>query len=254
VAEARSRRVTATREVVSPADPAIARAHRLLRREFEPAEVLPLRVWRESLAERAEGLWTDTAWHLFVAEVGERVVAVASGNYVGSLNVGMVGYVLVGRQARSRGLGSRLRRRLRARFEQDARRIRGRMLEAILGEVRADNPWLRHLVAHDKVIALDFVYRQPALGAGPGLGPVPLVLYYHPLRRRRRSLPASELRRLLYGLWRRPYRIGRPLSLPAFRRMLASLEGRSRIGAMDLSALAARASAAPARASRSPRH
>jgi hypothetical protein len=109
----------------------------------------------------------------------------------------------------------------------------------LVGEVRADNPWLRHLVAIERVIALDFPYRQPSLGGRAGAS-VPLVLYYHPLTRRRRSLPVGEVRRLLYALWRRPYRIGRPLSRPVFRRMLASLEGRRSVGQIDLEALARR--------------
>jgi hypothetical protein len=228
--------------VVRPGDPALARAHRLLRREFHASELLSRKDWEHVLHERAHGLWTDTAWHLVVAESGGRVVGLASGNYVGSLNVGLVGYVAVAPVARARGLGVRLRRALRVRFERDARRIRGRPLEAIMGEVRADNPWLRHLVARDEAIALDFPYRQPSLGRSGR--PVPLVLYYQPRRRRRRSLSAAELRRLLYGLWRRPYRVPQPLSRPAFRRMLASLEGRRRIGALELSELDADRAAA----------
>jgi GNAT superfamily N-acetyltransferase len=225
------------REVTSASDTGLAAAHRLLRGAFHPAELLPRKAWGEALRERAAGLWTDTAWHLLVAEEGNRVLGAASGNYVGSVNVGLVGYVVVDPAARGRGLGSRLRRGLRARFERDARRLRGRPLEALVGEVRADNPWLRHLVAIERVFALDFPYRQPSLG-GPAGAAVPLVLYYHPLTRRRRSLPAAEVRRLLYALWRRPYRIGRPLSRPAFRRMLASLEGRRSVGQIDVDALA----------------
>jgi GNAT superfamily N-acetyltransferase len=221
--------------VLSPADPALDHAHRILRREFRPEEVLPRRHWEEVLRERAAELWTDTAWHLLVAEEGGRVVGAASGNYLGSRNVALVGYVVVDPAARSAGLGSRLRRALRLRFERDARRMRGRPLDALVGEVRADNPWLRHLVATDRVIALDFPYLQPSL-RGPGRG-VPLVLYYHPLTRRRRSLTTAEVRRLLYALWRRLYRIAQPLSRPVFRRMLASLEGRSHVGSLDLDAL-----------------
>ncbi|HUG52942.1 MAG TPA: GNAT family N-acetyltransferase [Vicinamibacteria bacterium] len=221
------------REIVSPSDPAFVRAHTLLRRSFEPSELVSREAWKEVLREREEGLTTDTAWHLLVAEDKGRVVGAASGNYVGSLNVGLVGYVVIEPSVQARGLGSRLRRRLRLRFERDARRMRGRPLEAIVGEVRADNPWLRHLVTREGAIALDFPYFQPSLGGRHGRT-VPLVLYYQPLARRRTWLGAAEVRRLLYGLWRRPYRVSRPLARPAFQRMLASLEGRRRIGQLDL--------------------
>lgn len=225
----------AIREVLSERDPALYGAHRLLRRLFEPSELLPRSAWVEVLRERSLGLWTDTAWHLLVAEQGGRVVGLASGNYVGSLNVGLVGYVAVAPRARAQGLGSLLRRRLRARFERDARRLRQRPLEAIVGEVRADNPWLRHLVAHELVVALDFPYHQPSLR--PKGRAVPLVLYYHPLRRRRRSLSAAEVRRLLYGIWRRPYRISRPLSRATFEKMIAALDGRPRVRGLTLEEL-----------------
>lgn len=232
------------REVVSPSDPALARAHALFQRAFHASELVSPDSWREVLSEQSQGLCADTAWHLLVAEVAGRVVGAASGNYVGSVNVGLVGYVAIAATGRARGLGSRLRLRLRRRFERDARRFLGRPLEAIVGEVRADNPWLRYLVANQGVIALDFPYHQPSLAGGRT---VPLVLYYQPLTLRRTSLGGAELRRLLYALWRRPYRVSRPLSRPAFRRMLVSLQGRRRIGGLDLGGAPARAKHAAAR-------
>jgi hypothetical protein len=113
-------------------------------------------------------------------------------------------------------------------------RIAGRPLEAIIGEVRPDNPWLRHLVRREQAIALDFPYFQPSLGRKKK--DVALVLYYQPIARQRSSLSAAELRRLLYTMWRRSYRVARPLTKPVFRRMLDSLKGRRRIGQMRLPA------------------
>lgn len=216
------------REIRRTDDPGLARAHRMLARVFPRAELMPVREWRYVLAERMAGVWSDLSWHLVVAEQEGRTVGAASGNYLGSLNVGIVGYVAVRPGRRSRGLGPRLRQRLREHFVTDARAIRGGRLDALVGEVHADNPWLHHLVRRDGAIALDFPYRQPALGRQED--PVPLVLYYQPLRGRRRALPTTLVRRLLYALWRRAYRIPRPLSDPVFRRMLASLRGRRRIG------------------------
>lgn len=216
------------REIRSTADPAFHAAYRLFRRVFPHAEVLPKRDWLTAPRERAEGVWTDLNWHVLVAERHGRLVGAASGSYLGNVNVGVIGYVALAPGDRSRGIGPRLRRRLRLAFERDARRIHGRPLAALVGEVRFDNPWLRHLVRREGAIALDFPYHQPSLGRGRE--PVPLILYYQPVQAPRQSLTAAELRRLLYTMWRRSYRIARPLSRPAFRRMLRALAGRRRIG------------------------
>jgi hypothetical protein len=216
------------REVQTPNDRALADAHRLLKRIFPRAELLPLRAWREALREREAGLWTDLNWHLMVAHQGRRVVGAASGSYIGNVNVGLVGYVAVVGGLRGRGVGERLRRALRAAIAQDARRIHGRPLEALIGEVHAENPWLGHLVREKGALALDFPYCQPSLHQDARN--VRLVLYYEPLRRRRRSLPADEVRRLIYTLWRRNYRIDRPLAYSCFRRMLRALPRGARVG------------------------
>ncbi|MGH7699955.1 MAG: GNAT family N-acetyltransferase, partial [Gemmatimonadales bacterium] len=212
------------REVRSEADPGFGGGYRLLRRVFPRAEILPRREWVDVMRERNARVWTDLNWHLLVAEHARTIVGAASGAYLGNVNVGVIGYVAVERRWRSHGVGPALRRHLRVAFEGDARRIRGRPLEALVGEVKATNPWLRHLVLREGAIALDFPYYQPPL-AGRGTE-VPLVLYYQPLTRPRRAVPAAEVRRLLYTLWRRPYRVAKPLARPAFRRMLRALDGR----------------------------
>ena len=101
-----------------------------------------------------------------------------------------------------------------------------------MGEVRVDNPWLRSIVRHEGAIALDFPYYQPSVRWLHSS--VQLVLYYQPLLLPRRSLPAADVRRLVYTIWRRMYRVARPLSSKPFRRMLEALEGRERVGQMKL--------------------
>jgi GNAT superfamily N-acetyltransferase len=221
-----------TREIRATDDPLFEQAYALLHRVFPRAELLPKRDWLTVLGEREQGLWTDIDWHLLVAMRGDRVIGAASGSYLGNVNVGIVGYIAVDPEARAQGLGPNLRRRLRQAFERDALRVRRRGLRAIIGEVEPDNPWLRHLVRRHDAIPLDFPYQQPSLGAGQK--PVPLVLYWEPITHRPRWLTATQVRKLLYTLWRRTYRIAAPLKDPAFRRMLKALEDRKRIGARDL--------------------
>jgi GNAT superfamily N-acetyltransferase len=220
------------REVWSAADPAFDAAHRLFRRIFPRAELLPKGEWAYAMREREAGLWTDLDWHMLVAQRGGTVIGAASGSYVGNINVGIIGYIAVDPGTRATGIGPKLRRRLRLAFERNAKLVRGRPLKAIVGEVRVDNPWLRTLVRREGAIALDFPYYQPSLHRSAK--PVPLVLYYQPLPAPRTSLSAAEVRRLLYTIWRRPYRIARPLSRAPFRHMLKALEGRRSIGQRPL--------------------
>jgi len=221
------------REIHSRTDPSFRPAHRLLTRVFPHAEMLPLRAWVHVLEERAAGVWTDINWHLFVAERKGRAVGAATGTYLGNVNVGLIGYIALQTSIRSFGVGPRLRWALRLAFERDARRLRDRALSAIVGEVAPDNPWLRRLAGHG-AIPLDVPYVQPSLR--PRAHPVPFVLYYQSIGAPRSSLPADEVRRLLYAIWRRAYRIDRPLRHPEFRKMLRSLAGRARIGSQRLAA------------------
>ena len=216
------------REIASPDDTALPDAYRLLRTTFARHERVLLSEWRATLQERARNVWIDYAWHLFIAERGSRVVGLATGTYLGNVNVGVIGYLAIDSSVRATGLGSRLRLRLREAFRRDARRLIGRDLDAIVGEVSADNPWLASLARRPAVLVLDMPYFQPRLYAGDKASP--FVLYYEAIRRPKRWLPVSSLRKILYAIWRRAYRISRPLERPAFRLMLKSLEGRRRIG------------------------
>ena len=225
------------REVLDPADPAVVESHRLLRSTFHKAELVPRSEWRNLLKEREAGLWSDSRWHLVVAELEGAVVGVASGTYLGNVNTGVVGYLAVSPAARGLGVGPKLRGKLRNLIRRDALKISRKPLEAIIGEVRPDNPWLRTLVRRDRVLALDLAYYQPHLHEGGR--PVPLVLYYESLARIRRRLPVTLVQKLLFTTFRRIYRIARPMSNAAFRRMLAELQGRKSIGKLTLGDLPA---------------
>ncbi len=216
------------RELTDAADPALVVAYRLLRRSFARHELMPLDEWRKSMREREAGLWTDTTWHLLVAERDGAVLGLSSGNYLGNVNVAMIGYLAVAPTGRGLGLGSRLRGRLRELFHRDALRLNGDPLRAIVGEVSAANPWLRTLARRPPVLPLDMPYFQPRFY--PADGPSPFIFYYESCGRIRRRLPAAEVRRILYAIWRRVYRIVRPLDRAAFRTMIRSLESRKSVG------------------------
>jgi GNAT superfamily N-acetyltransferase len=187
---------------------------------------------REAMLERTRGILGEFNWHMLVAERGTAVVGVATISYVGELNVGMIGYLAVRPTERSTGVGLRLRARLLQAVHKDALRIRKRPVDALLGEVRASNPWLRHLVSVHGALALDFPYWQPSIDGQAR--PVRLVLYYQPIAKERESLGVNEVRRLLYVIWRRIYRIPRPMKNPTFLKMLKALHGRRMIGSQLL--------------------
>jgi len=228
---ARTARIT-IRELHDPADPALRPAYHLLTRTFHRGERVARHEWESSLEEKSSRLNTDVAWHLFVAEQRGRVVGLASGTYVGNINLGVVGYLAIAPTLRARGVGTRLRGRLRQAFARDAERLSGRPLAGVIGEVSETNPWLRRLASRPEVVILDFPYFQPRLYEDDQ--PSPFVLYYESMDRLRSRLGAHELRRILFAVWRRVYRIARPLDRPAFRAMLRALEGRRSVGRRPL--------------------
>ncbi len=216
------------REIVEAQDAALKPAYTLLKKTFPREERVTFKEWQGSLREKSSKLLTDSAWHLLVAEQDGVVVGLNSGTYLGSLNLGLIGYLATTPDVRATGVGTRLRGRLRKLFERDARRLAEEPLDGILGEVSEQNPWLRTLARRPNVLALDFPYYQPSLE--PGDEPSPFVLYYEQLRTVKSSLPVSDLRRILYAIWRRSYRISRPLDDPAFRAMLRAIGKRRTIG------------------------
>jgi hypothetical protein len=218
------------REITDPRDASLNSAYRLLSSNFPPSERVDKRDWVGSLRENAERVLSDLAWHLIIAEDADgTVLGLVSGTYLGNVNVGVIGYLAIAAEMRAGGLGSRLRAHLRRACERDALRITGSPLAAIIGEVSPDNPWLSKLRTREGVLVLDLPYFQPRLRDSDL--PSPFALYYESLGRQRKWLPVAELRRILYAIWRRIYRIPRPLERPAFRSMMRALEGRRTIGA-----------------------
>lgn len=223
---------TTIREVRDPRDPLVREAYALLRRTFARGERVAMREWTESLRENVGKLPTDSLWHLFVAVREGVVLGLASGTYLGNVNLGVVGYLAMHPVVRSRGVGSRLRLRLRRQFARDALRQGHRALDGIMGEVSPTNPWLRRLASRPEVLVLDFPYFQPRLNDDDD--PTPFLLYYESLTSPRARMPVGELRRILYTVWRRIYRVARPLDEPAFRAMMRALEHRRTVGRRQL--------------------
>lgn len=228
-----SRPASSRLRIVSIDDSADARfgaAFRLYRSAFPPSERIGRAYFEQLFAEKRLDLLSPFNFHFLVAVLGERVAGFISGTYLAIANVGFVGYLAVEPQTKGRSVGSRLRKRFVELVRRDARAAGYGDALGVVGEVEVDNRWLSHLRSKG-ALALDFDYYQPAID---GANVVPLVLYLEPFGRGVRSVPTLTLRRLLYALYRRLYRVRFPLADPQFRRMLRQLEGRVRVGSRTL--------------------
>lgn len=202
----------------------------LIESAFAPSERQPINQIAMEIGEKRLGLLTSYDFHLFAAlSEDDRVVGVSSGVYLGGVNTGFVTYLAVREEYRARKLGRRMRIALIDGFRADARLLEWDDLAAVVGEVRLSSPWLARLVRERDALPLDLTYYHP--GIAPGESKVRWVLYRQPVGDHRPELPATEVRQLLYAVWRRAYRIRWPLDYPAYQTMLEELEGRVTVGA-----------------------
>ena len=218
-------------EITDEREPYAEEALSLIAESFPPYERHSLSDLRSQLAEKRLDLLTGYDFHLMtMIDATGRVTAVAIGIYLASINAGVVMYLAVRGDQRGRRLGRRVRTALVGAFLVDARR-RGRFEELawVLGEVSMDSRWLHNLVRHGGAIPFHLTYYHP--GMSPGSEHPPYVLYREPVGDTREELPATLVRQILYGVWRRAYRIRYPLQQEAFRVMLRELEVRDPVGA-----------------------
>jgi hypothetical protein len=207
-----------------------AQALDIIVKAFRSSERQPIEQIAMEIGEKRLGLLTSYDFHLFAALVPEeeRVLAVASGVYLGGVNAGFVTYLAVEKAARERRLGRTLRVALVDAFRKDARHLGWPDLAAVVGEVRRESRWLRRLVRERGVLPLDLNYYHP--GEDPADQPSPWILYRQPVADHRPELPVLEVRQLLYAIWRRAYRIRWPLEQEGFFVMLEELGGKSIVG------------------------
>lgn len=218
------------REVDDERTPLAARALAMIEEFFPPRDRQPLAELRMEIAEKRLGLLAAYNFHLLAAQADDgRAAAVAVGAYLEGVNAGFVSYLAVDPEFRTRHLGRTLRTRLVEAFRADARAAGFADLGWVLGEVRRSSPWLRRLVRERGAVPFDVEYFHP--GVAPGSGDERWVLYRQPVADDRVELPASEVRRILYAVWRRVYRVRYPLDRPGFAAMFAGLERRDTVGA-----------------------
>jgi GNAT superfamily N-acetyltransferase len=191
---------------------------------FPSHERQPLSELRSEIEEKRRELLMPFDFHLFVAVDAEgTAVAAVSGVYLAGINAGFISYLAVRGDYRSKGMARRVRSALVEAFREDARRTGREDLAWVLGEVRTDGNWLGNLVRHRGALPFDLTYYHPGMVLE---GAPPYALYREPVGDHRRELPVAEVRRILYAVWRRGYRVRYPLERVTFQAMIEELEGR----------------------------
>ncbi|HEX6307142.1 MAG TPA: GNAT family N-acetyltransferase [Longimicrobiales bacterium] len=216
-------------EVRDERDPLADEALAVIAEMFGPHERQPLAELRSEIAERRLGMLSGYNFHLLTAlyEGEETAAGTIVGLYLDGVNAGFITYLAVRRQHRGRRLARLLRPRLIEVFRADARNAGNDDLAWVLGEVRADSPWLRRLVRTRGAIPFDLEYFHPGMSIG---GPERYILYRQPIADHRLDLPVEVVRQTLYAVYRRGYRVRYPLNREIFSAMLEQLEGRAVVG------------------------
>jgi ribosomal protein S18 acetylase RimI-like enzyme len=207
---------------------AAAAAFDLIERTFDRRDRQPLEELRSEIAEKRIELHTTQEYHLLAAlDADGHVMGTITGLYLAGVNAGFVTYLAVESSSRRTGLGRRLRATLVERFRATAKRRRDEDLAWVLGEVRVTSPWLRRLVQNRGAVPFDLTYFHP--GVRPPARPVH-ALYRQPVSDHRVELPAQLVRRILYAVYRRGYRVRYPLLHTGFLDMLGQIGDREMIG------------------------
>ena len=196
---------------------------------FSAHERQPMAELRSEIAERRLGMLSGYNFHLLTALYADDAepAGTIAGLYLDGVNAGFITYLAVRRQHRGRRIARLLRPQLIEVFEGDARRTGHDQLAWVLGEVRADSPWLRRLVRTRGAIPFDLEYFHPGMSLG---GSERYILYRQPVGDHRRDLPVELVRRTLFAIYRRGYRVRYPLNRDIFNAMLDQLKNREIVG------------------------
>lgn len=191
-------------------------------------DVQPVNDLLSEVEERRRGMPSGGDYHLLaMVDDDGRATAAAAGLYLEGVNAGFITYLAVRQDVRGKLLGRGLRRHLVDAIRGEARRKTGGDPAWVVGEVRSGSPWLQTLVGAGKVIPFDVPYFHPWMSRR---SEGKYVLYREPLADARRELPADEVVRLVYAIWRRAYRIRFPLQSDTFCYMVDRVKATGTIG------------------------
>jgi GNAT superfamily N-acetyltransferase len=212
-------------EAVDESSPIAEAALRLIEENFERPDRQGMAELRSEIAEKRLGLLSSYDFHMFVAvDATGEILGTAVGAYLEGVNCGFITYLTTGEPARGRGIGQQLRERLVTALRENARAAGYDDLDYVLGEIRSDSTWLQRLIQAG-AIPFDITYYHP--GMTPGSTQPAYTLYREPIGGSRGELPPAIVRRMIYSIYRRAYRVRYPLERPGFRAMVDELHARA---------------------------
>jgi GNAT superfamily N-acetyltransferase len=212
-------------EILDERTPEAVAAMDLIRASFSSRDRHSLDELRSEVEEKRRGLLSAYDYHLLAAlDEGGTVAGAASGAYLEGVNAGFIMYLAVRPGDRGQGIAQQLRAALVEKLRTNAREYGYPDLNWVLGEVRSGSRWLGRLLKRG-AIAFDFDYYHP--GMAPAGDEQPFTLYREPILDRREKLPRELVKRILFSIYRRAYRVRYPLERPGFQAMLEQAKARS---------------------------
>ncbi|HEY3610038.1 MAG TPA: GNAT family N-acetyltransferase [Pseudonocardiaceae bacterium] len=187
------------------------------------------------LERKARGWYGRNNYHILLAWLDDRLVGGSVVDYLAEPNVGVIEFLFVAPDARQSGIGRQVLTRTEQLLAQDARRLTGRELDAVVAEMNdplapsnvRDNldPTARALIWHRWGYAgLDFPYVQPPL-AEDTAAVTNLIVIAKPLRPDwSAALPSTTVLRFVHEYLRWAIRIDKPSDSADYRRMAAHLD------------------------------
>src|SRR5688500_10870185 len=177
-------------------------------------DVQPVDDLLSEIEESRRGMPGGGGYHLLAMVDAEgKPAAAAAGIYLKGVNAGFITYLAVRKDVRGQLLGRGLRAHLVDAIRAEALATAGKEPAWTVGEVRRGSPWLQTLVSAGEAIPFAFPYFHPWM---PRTSEGKYVLYREPVGDTRAVLPADEVVRLVYAIWRRAYRIRFPLQNDTF--------------------------------------
>lgn len=216
-------------EISDEREPLADAALELIAQAFSRPDRQPLSELRSEVAEKRMGLLTAMDFHLLAAVTPDgEAVGTTAGIYLEGVNAGFVTYLAVSPGYQGRKLGPSLRSALVRCLRKDARDAGHSDLAWALGEIDSESNWLARLLQRRAALTFDLTYFHP--GMNPETTSSTFILYRQPVGDEREVLPAVEVGRILYSIYRRGYRVRYPLAHPGFQDMLNQLQDRKWVG------------------------
>ena len=209
-------------EIVSHSTLDFERAYGIIQERIPFEERSDIMDFIKTLDDAKAGLLHPDNYHMLITTRDSEVLGAITGYYISEINCGFVNTLAVRARYASEGIGTNLREELIRRFKKDSKKS-GKKLNGILGEVEESNPWLRKIIANQRVFLFDIAYIQPPLREKQAERK--LVLYLQGNRILKR-IHRDKVAKIITSIYRNIYDIEVPDNNLFFRKIIKSFENR----------------------------